>query len=47
MKLEVVDKKTGVVVWVEYHETVESLDAAIKDLKQNNFNPSYFYFYKY
>jgi hypothetical protein len=44
LKLEVINKETGKVVWIEEHETEEILSKAIKDLKENNFNPDFFKF---
>ncbi|KXG09934.1 hypothetical protein AT864_01494 [Anoxybacillus sp. P3H1B] len=44
MKLEVVDKATGKIIWIEEHETEELILQAIEELKKRNFNPDYFNF---
>jgi hypothetical protein len=42
MKLEIVDKATGKIVWVEQFDNLDSLESAKQTLKANNFNPDFF-----
>jgi hypothetical protein len=42
MKLEVIDKSTGRVVWTEQFDNLKALEDAKKALKVNNFNPEFF-----
>ena len=42
--VEVVDKETGKLIWTENHDSRESLNKAIKDLKENTFNPDFFFY---
>lgn len=44
IKLEIIDKATGKVVWVEQFENWPSLEVAKKTLKENNFNPDFFHY---
>jgi hypothetical protein len=44
VKIEVIDKATGKVVWTETHVTNGTLSKALKNLKENNFHPDYFTF---
>jgi len=44
-KLEVVDKDTGKVVWIERFDNLDALERAKKQLKENNFNPDFFSYY--
>jgi hypothetical protein len=45
-KVEVIDKSTRKVIWTETFESSSDRDIAIKQLKENNFNPQYFDFKK-
>lgn len=42
MKLQVIDKYTGKIVWKETFQNKELLTKSIKELKEKNFNPEYF-----
>ncbi|MBT2696382.1 hypothetical protein J7E79_02885 [Bacillus sp. ISL-40] len=44
MKIEVIEKSTGKIVWTEIHYTNTTLFKALEQLKENNFNPDYFHF---
>jgi hypothetical protein len=42
MQLEIVDKATGKIVWVEEFDNLDSLESAKQTLKESNFNPDFF-----
>jgi hypothetical protein len=45
VKVQVIDKETGKLRWEENHPTSEAANKAIKEMKENWFNPDYFKFF--